>query len=157
MQSYIQKAGHEWQKQQQSATAAHLLEGHHEAGTTSLRDYVKLVAEKAYFKELRALTHSSKWEHLKQSDWTLAFECLCFRMLSRMGCAVHQLLVAPTHGCPYKVFRLVTDNQEAAQRLLDLSECCLDSFSKTFLATYRHNLHSKEQSTHWKPSCKQVQ
>ena len=136
MGQYISRAGQAWHLKQKSQTAAHLRSGQGAAGSSTLKEYVQLTSETEFMIELVQLSLSPEWRHLPVSAWSLRFEAQCFRMLSRMGCTVHQLLMEPCKACPFRLLRLVTEGPQAAEELAQLQPCCLDSFSQAHLEAF---------------------
>ena len=66
-----------------------------------------------------------------QSHWTKAFRGFGFRMRSRPGCVVHQLVESREQQYPWKLLQLLDDPQLAAD-LEAVPECCLDNFTRRF-------------------------
>lgn len=83
---------------------------------------------------------------LPSSGQTGGAHCLVFRMLSRLACGVHQLLVAPHLRFPIQLFRLLHgDGREAfADELRSTPNCLLGAFSADFLNRHRESLTGDE-------------
>lgn len=131
-------AGDDWeQKQRLRALSAQ------NAGTSSLqaRDYRVCVAasgrdEAAFFSQLRLLLREADlWSILPLSCFTVAFRALAFRLISRAGCAIHELLAVPHQRFPFKVFRLLQE-PELAPELSGAPACTLDEWSLDLRAAY---------------------
>eukprot|EP00974_Lingulodinium_polyedra_P039881 3827396-Lingulodinium_polyedra.AAC.1 len=63
---------------------------------------------------------------------------LVFRLLSRSGGALHQLVWMPVHGYPTKLFMLLTEPGLAAQIAQDYANhpCTMDSYTRAFCASF---------------------
>ena len=84
------------------------------------------------------------WSGLPSFALTVAHRCLCFRLLSRMGCAVEELLRLPHSKMPFAVFRLLlTPDQDTAAELQATPSCLRDAFSDRFLKAYPDPLCSE--------------
>ena len=145
---YIDRSGHRWELEQRAAVAQM-----EEAApgssvrTTPVQQYVNLVSEKRFLAELEALRSPQTWRWLPRHLWTLEQQCLAFRLLSRMGCLVHQLLIVPTQSCPLLLFKLL-DEEHVATDIQALPPCMLDSFSSQFVKRFpADTLRSTEART----------
>ena len=49
------------------------------------------------------------WQHLPKVNWDRRFRCVAFRMLSKMLCAVEELLVHPASQMPLPLFLVLLD------------------------------------------------
>ena len=98
----------------------------------SLYEYIKLSAENLFMDSLTALLRDPDWDLLSANCKSIRFQSLAFRMISKMGALVHQLLCLPARLCPYALLRVV-DGKEALDEVQSLPPCLLDEFSKDFM------------------------
>jgi hypothetical protein len=93
--------------------------------------------EQTFFDNLMHLFGDiAEWRHLPPASMVASFRGLAFRLLSRMGCAVQELLRGPHCRFPFKLFLLLED-ESLADVVECASECELDTFSKVFIETFR--------------------
>ena len=130
--AYITRSGHKWEKKQRDAHIETLLAGEGAARAYPLQESLQLVSENTFFRSLQQLRNPEPWQHIPRSSCTLSFQGVCFRMLSRMGCAVHQLLVFSTKQCPWSLFRSLWEGPETLEQVYHSPECRQDSFTKGF-------------------------
>ena len=142
---YLQRAGQTWELEQRAKEAESLQLNQGPARTTSLLEYLSLTSENKFFQNLQDLLDSKSWSSVDSAAWTLEFQTLFFRMTSRMGALVQQVLVAPTSQFPLRFLDLFWDGRAGKDELLSAPPCCLDSFSKYFLEVFPGDkLHSQE-------------
>ena len=66
----------------------------------TLQSYVGLVHEQRFMEQLKQEVTSTSWMWMPRSAWTLAHQNLGFRLASRAGCLVEELLIRPTRSFP---------------------------------------------------------
>ena len=77
------------------------------------------------------------WSELPTPCLHVAHRCLIFRMASRIGCCVGQMLRAQHRSLPIALFRLLrTPTEATAKELMATPECLRDSWSAHFLKEY---------------------
>ena len=140
LRTYITRSGDRWEQQQRASEAQRLEQRHEENEQTPGRDYsfldfVRGVAEQDFFLQMAEVRKAEHWVFIPRLSWHLEFQTLAFRLLSRMGCAIQQLLVQRAREFPAKLFRLLCD-EDIADELLQCQDCCLDNFSKRFKETF---------------------
>eukprot|EP00971_Amphidinium_carterae_P343452 6483202-Amphidinium_carterae.1 len=131
---YLQRSGEEWKvkemfqhcKSEQQASKL----------SSSFMAYVALTSEQGFYQAIQELLVSDDWKFLPRHCYTIEMQCLAFRMISRMGALVWQLLVEPARQCPFKLFRLLIGGEKAAGDILATPSCLQDNFSRAFLRTY---------------------
>eukprot|EP00438_Fugacium_kawagutii_P031259 Skav218631 [mRNA] locus=scaffold365:169195:172418:+ [translate_table: standard] len=64
---------------------------------------------------------------LLESDWRKDVSVLCFTMLSRLGCSVHQLFVWRCKKYPYRLFDVLDGN---AREVFDTPRCLQDEITR---------------------------
>ena len=92
-----------------------------------------------FFQELSRLLASESWQQLHSSVHTLEFQALAFRLTSRMGALVHQLLMFPTSLYPLALFDMVVDPVLTKREIGTLrreTPCVLDAFTLDFLTAF---------------------
>ena len=133
---YLDRSAHSRETAQRIQEAKSLRLDEPAARTFPLLDYLQLDDEKVCMKELKALTTAKDWEFVDRSAWTLDYQTLMFRMLSRLGAMVQELLIAPTDKFPLKFLQLFWSGRDGQEKLRDLKACCQDSFSSFFLSSF---------------------
>ena len=138
LRTYIGRSGQRW-IQKQRAAMAQKLQGQLPAMTQpplpSMMEYVTQSAEKVFYVEWESLLQVDFWSHFPDSTKELSFQSLAFRLLSKMGGMVHQLLVAPSKAFPAKLFFLLHDHSQAKD-ILDSRECLRDLFTQKFIERF---------------------
>lgn len=125
-------AGEAWEEDQRHR----VLTGQSGDGRFGDRDYRLGIAargedEARFFAQLRALLFTGEmWEVLPAECHTMAFRSLVFRLLSRAGCAVHELMARPHRQFPNKLFRLLSPQPGEAAALREEPPCLMDGWSK---------------------------
>ena len=127
-----------WEQEQRTALATASLSGADDQlpRQSALLEYLHLTSERRFLAELAALRHEQQWTEFDEAQHTRSFQALIFRLLSRMGCLVQQLLIAPTRRRPLKIFKVVEGGREEAERLhqeLQDFPCIFDTWSSTLL------------------------
>ena len=108
------------------------------AATNEHEDRCKTVVAKLF-------READLWAGLPQSSLTVRHRCLCFRMLSRVGCAVEELLVAEHCKYPVALFRLLGDpTPDMASELQQMPPCVRDAFATRFFDMYGDDLCGPE-------------
>ena len=72
-------------------------------------------------------------------DQNLTHRSLAFRLLSRCGCALHQIMRSVHRGHPYRIFRLLESLEsdlDGLRQMATTPPCLRESFSDHFLSTY---------------------
>ena len=131
--AYITRSGHAWEQAQRQSVATAQEGGEEGWRTSSLMEYLRLTDEQEFFADLAKLRDPSTWKHVPPSSRTLRFQSQLFRVIGRMGSAIHELLVRPTQKCPWKVFSVFTEGDEAWQALQELPECMRDKLATEML------------------------
>ena len=94
-----------------------------------------LTLETAFYVRLRMLYEcSDMWSTLPRNDkcYSVRFRALAFRLMSRAGCVVEQLLCHAHRGFPYRMFALLAD-PTLRHELTQTPACLLDSWSKSMM------------------------
>ena len=134
MQSQFKFSSMDWETCERASAA---LKGSQPLGSTPpdvVRDYRMVVAaeqrfEKVFMTELLSLfTSPMPWNYIEDHCLHISFRCLCFRVLSRAGCAVHQLLTHVHSGFPFKLF-LVLKTPARAQEFMNIPNCLKDCWT----------------------------
>ena len=82
---------------------------------------------------VRLLLTEALWSELPTPCLHVAHRCLIFRMVSRIGCCVEQMLRAQHRWLPIALFRLLRTPAEATAKVLTATpECSRDSRSAHF-------------------------
>ena len=84
----------------------------------------------------RLLSNASIWQHLPQGSLTVKVRALSFRLLSRIGRSVQELLATPHSQFPFKLFLLLLDDS-LAEVFAEAQPCEVDAFSAGILEQYR--------------------
>ena len=132
MRRFLHVAGSTWEKQQQLKASR----GHSRCFRIAQAHEGEDVA--TAFSGLSEAFHDAI-QALPLSARNNSFKVLAFRLLARLGGAMHQLLRLPRAGFPYRMFSLMlsTDKAEAAEALLRCPPCLLDPGSRGFLSNHR--------------------
>ena len=131
-------AGRRWDRQQELRVARAAAAGRPAIGS---RDYRVLISatcttEKKFFNELLALMAPTDcWRTLPNASQTVTMRSLAFRLLSRAGAVVHELLVVPQRGFPWRLFELLRD-PGLAVNMSTTPICQLDRFSYDFVREF---------------------
>ena len=140
MQEQFKLASSEWETMQR-AQAAKNAEVTSREQPDIVRQYRIMVAaelsiEETFFRELMKLFQSSDpWAFIEQHCLNISFRSLIFRVLSRAGCAVHQLLRHP-HSCyPYRLYK-VLKNPGCAPELEEAGTCQKDAWTNSLQARF---------------------
>lgn len=131
-------AGDEWEQQQRVKLASKLL-----VGTASFEDREHRLAiaagavqEKRCLQQLlHLLSGDALWKHLPTNCHTIDFQALAFRLASRAGCMVFELLVVPVGQFPLCLFQVLADPTLAAT-FARAPACLLDAWSQEVLRRY---------------------
>ena len=78
---------------------------------------------------------ASRWVHLPEGLKSYKERALCFKMLSKAGCVVEELLHSKASRCPVLLFKLLVDDGVAGQ-LQKLSKCMLYLVTAAFLTRH---------------------
>ena len=135
--TYITRSGQKWAKAQRGLEAAKLVaDGSGSGGSSPIQEYLALTAEHDFFKALGDLRADDTWRPTPRTSWSLSYQAMLFRTLSRMGAVIHELLVVPTEKYPLKLLKVLLSGEGDATELAEVPECCLDDFSKGYLAAF---------------------
>lgn len=130
--SQFEVAGESWDLEQLAKTAVAAARGEQ---TWDSREYRVCIAascrdEQQFFDRLRLLQESdSLWDILPLGAYTEKFASLAFKMISKAGCCVAELLRKPHTQLPFRLFGLLS-NPRIADELLVLPDCMWDPWSK---------------------------
>ena len=131
--AYVARSGEKWQIQQHIAMVKQQPpEQPAMSRKAPLLEYVSLVAEKSCLAQLQEVMASTSWQWVPQVAWNLECQGLTFRLASRQGCLVHELLVLPTKRYPLKLFNLLVLDDFASTVLAEMP-CMLDPFTAAFV------------------------
>ena len=106
-----------------------------ESAMTRLERYVSLKTEHKFLADLLDLLSLQTWDCAPPANKTLAEQALSFRVTSRMGCCVYQLLTISTETFPLRLFKTLWDPDEL-ELLVAPRSFLLDSWSQRFLKTF---------------------
>jgi hypothetical protein len=142
MKDHLEMCGCAWEQKQAGKAADRSNSG--ESPKRDLRIVVAatLELENKSFRLLDMLmTDKGLWVGLPTSALTVRQRCLAFRMLSRVGCSVEELLRAPHRRMPIALFRLLASpTQDVVDELKNTPACMRDDWSKRFLTEYDNPL-----------------
>ena len=133
MHSFIEMSGEAWELKQRLQESTFLSRGVGEPRSYRVATFASLKLEKAFLAQVADRLKVTHWTHLPAERRTYKERALCFKMLSRAGCAVEQLLCQKARECPVLLFRLLVDPIQAAADLRKLPPCMLDPVAKAFL------------------------
>jgi hypothetical protein len=133
-----------WEIEQRCKAAAACLANGSSDCAFSHRDFPALVSarnqlEKVFFTKLRMLFHEPElWRLVPTCDLTAECRCLGFRLLSRIGCAVEELLAHPHRQCPELTYTILDPNgDEVLNKILRMPPCRLDQWTSDLIAMCR--------------------
>ena len=145
--SYVKRSGRHWTQEQRARVAQAMAAGVEAMPRSSFEEYLALSSEREFFRQLQDLIEGAQWQHVPRDLWTQNFEAKCFRVSSRMGCSVHQLLVFPCQRCPHRLLKLVLDSTpEAVADFLAVQPCCHDELTSQHIKAYPGELVNSEES-----------
>ncbi len=128
MHCQLDMSGRKWELARGSKVAAKILtDGVAPLGSRDYRISVAagLVLENQFFTQLGEMWHGSfHWQSFPDQSLTLKFNALAFRLISRQGALVHQLLKHSHEMFHVKVFKLLND-PGLAQQLIDTTPECM--------------------------------
>ena len=125
-----------WELEQRARVAVALRDG---TDPRLARDYLAVLAaegveEKACLAQVKTLLLGPEpWgDAFLDDDMTVATRCLLFKVLSRAGCAVEQLLALPHRGYPWATYRILKDPAFADEvaRVADCKGGIVDPFTR---------------------------
>lgn len=137
MADHFRMGSEAWEARQRACEAASLSAG----GPPPHRQFRVVAAamhtlEDEFLCQLKELLGEEElWSMLPMEGRNLRFQALAFRLLSRMGCAVHELLYRVHDRFPYRLFLLLED-ATLAEVFAEAKECELDSFTSAFLRRF---------------------
>ena len=143
MGSYLDMAGHDWDAKQMKKVLQCI-----NNGGPPKREFRASIAasnclENECIQQVGLLLRASElWNLIPQVGFSVKNSCLAFRMLSRLACGVHQLLVVPHQQFPTKLFGLLQNPlpHRLPEELLGAPPCTRDPFSDSFLKEHAANL-----------------
>lgn len=123
-------AGDAWDRQQMHTAVEARARGD---TSCSARQYRLSVAasgalEERFFEKLNCLWHAEMWRAMPTGAFTVSFCAVGFKVLSRSGCCVQELLKHPHEQMPVRMFRLL-DHPEEAAGLLQMPDCRWERWS----------------------------
>lgn len=124
-------AGVEWERDQLKATLDALHRGEASWGAREYRLGIaaSCADEDRFFMCLNMLFVSPElWQAMPTEGFTVKFRALTFKLLSRLGCGVLDMLKHPHEQLPYKLFELL-HKPEASAELLQIPDCMWDEWS----------------------------
>ena len=127
-------ASSQWAKEQESALAEAIASG----VAQPKRQYRVTIAalgtlEERFIQQVGVLwVVADMWSLVPSASWTVRFRSLAFRSLSRMLCAVHQLLVSKHKSFPVRLFALL-DSPHLAAEMAATSACMFDAWTQSML------------------------
>lgn len=137
-QRQFEVAGEAWEQKQRACALSSSSDG---GNPFEAREYRLCVAasgrdEEKCLEQLRTLSReASMWDILPVTCFTKRFKALAFRMISRAGCAVHELIAVPHAQFPFKIFRLLVE-PDLAPELCRAPPCLLDEWSAEMKAKH---------------------
>ena len=135
--TYLTRSGHAWRVGQEAATSEFEQGQSGSPGSSAMLEYVHLSAEQLFMQELQGLLSDPCWQFFDKHVSTLEFESLLFRMSSRAGCLVEELLMRPARSSTHRLLRLVSHpHAQEAQAILETRQCCQDDLVKKHLQLY---------------------
>jgi hypothetical protein len=138
MASLLEMAGKTWELKEfvKAGIAAFRGEGRIQARTYRLLVGALGILEKHALDKLKALYESDIWDLIiPKSSFTCGFRSLCFRLISRLGCAIEELWANPNRKFPSKAFLVLVD-PEIAREIREIhaaSPCLLDEWTLEML------------------------
>lgn len=128
---HFHTASEEWDLEQLKCVLDARAEGKEGWGMRDFR--LRLAAscadEQKFFEQLQvAFQHADMWSVLPHDALNFEFRALTFKVLSRMGCCVHELLRHPHEQLPYQLFLLLWE-PDLAESLLAKPACLWDAWS----------------------------
>ena len=98
--------------------------------------------ENAFFEKLRMLNNIPElWHIIPPVAWTAEFRCLAFRLISRQGCSVEELVAKPHRMPPFTDF-LALDMPDQIPYVESVPECLDTPWSTTFRRAHQGNRDS---------------
>ena len=135
--AHLVRASDAWETEQRAAAAA-TDENTSVGRKCRVLEYLQLVSEGQFFQELSQLLHKDRWRHIDVAHHHLEFQSWVFKLISRMGALVHELMVLPTQRYPMQLFSIVLDPQAGASKVQAAQACELDDFSSGFIKTFQN-------------------
>ena len=141
MSTHLDLGGDEWAHRQcRQAAAGDASENpHHRRFRACIA--ASLEVEKACLEQVGVLLSSARpWSLLPSSAHTVLHRCLVFRMLSRIGCCVEELLMKEHRGMPTRLFQLIDGDGATAEFATELRattpDCLRDAWCRQFMNSY---------------------
>ena len=134
---YIKRSGHQWEQQVRAHAAGQADAVQSRIAMQSrLMAHVNHTSEDVFLQELEKLLQSNHWSFIPATDHTMEVQATGFKMTSRMGGLVKQMLLQPLDLCPLKLFQVVSRGAEAATEIQQLPVCMTDPFTQGFLRQF---------------------
>ena len=116
----FQASGQEFEEKQRALAARGLIGGAQKNSTSRVQLASEGVLESSFARDLEALyVDAQVWSLLPDDSLTESFQGMAFRVLSRLGAAVHQLLTHEHSLYPTKLWRLLDHPEESAAMASD--------------------------------------
>lgn len=125
-------ASDDWEQAQRAKVLEAAAQGDHQWKVRQYRIVLaaSCIDENKCHTQLQALFREPMlWKTMPAEAYTVGFQALSFRLISRIGCCVQELLKEIHLQLPFALFRLL-EEPGLAQDLLDLPECRWDAWSK---------------------------
>ena len=138
MSAHLTTSGSAWERMQRAKQASRVAS----FGSPGGREFRIVIAatqthESRFFSRTERLFRDPGcWSLLPGPFVTARSSALAFRLVSRMGCAVQELLALPHSQYPYRLFLLLED-EDFAESILEADPCEFDAFSKSFVERFR--------------------
>eukprot|EP00971_Amphidinium_carterae_P341413 6480195-Amphidinium_carterae.2 len=103
---------------------------------SALERYVALIDENRFLANLSSVLSSDDWKYLPEGCLNLQKQALAFKLSSKAGSLVYELLVCPTKLAPLSIFRILHDRGHA-EYLQQVEPTCLqDHFTRAMLKRF---------------------
>lgn len=126
LEQLLKLGGNAWETSQRAAAIA--------SPTRGARRFRVTVAARGELEDVcisairQLLQGDHMWRHIPSASWTVNLRHRVFKLLSRSGASVHELLRQP-HSCyPFRTF-LILEDETCADGVLSEPACVLDQFS----------------------------
>jgi hypothetical protein len=150
MAKHLELSGNEWEQHQRVLAATECSSGRPTRRRFRASIAASLELEKACVDQIgELLSNPQPWSLLPPASLTLRHRCLVFRMLSRIGCCVEEVLMKEHRGMPTRLFTLIVgDVTAAAAEALRRStlECLRDQWCRQLMHTYADMLSPEAQA-----------
>eukprot|EP00971_Amphidinium_carterae_P209851 4162385-Amphidinium_carterae.1 len=103
---------------------------------SALERYVALIDENRFFTNLSSVLSNDDWKHLPEECLNLQKQALAFKLSSKAGSLVYELLVCPTKLAPLSIFRILHDRGHAEYLQQVQPTCLQDNFTASMLKRF---------------------